>query len=300
MTISHGNISHHTHKGTGTEVCAHNHNGDLLLVLASFSKSPGTLDWNGTNLTNKINTGYDQPVPSSDVWWLANAEQGAFNLTMNNEGANYIYCHICIISIIGASSQADPFGETKIGAGTSTQASCTLDSCAATSRSYFVAGMNVTALSVSGGAGQTELWDAPNVDSDHSAGYWEDAEDALSCSWSGAHAWECVAVELEYLAPPTVTECDPDSGPIAGGTDVTLTGTEFRDGATVTFGGEDATDVVVESLTEITCDTPAHDEGLVDIVVTNDDAQYGTLEDGFEYTAGGAKSHSKRQFVGLI
>jgi len=100
---------------------------------------------------------------------------------------------------------------------------------------------------------------------------------------------------------PTVTDCDPDTGPTAGGTSVTLAGTGFRDGATVTFDGDAADNIVVVDPTEITCDTPAHAKGLVDIIVTNDDTQSGTLENGFEYLAGnGGKSHAKRQLLGLI
>ena len=90
---------------------------------------------------------------------------------------------------------------------------------------------------------------------------------------------------FEYHDPPTVTLCAPDNGPVVGGTSVTLTGTNFTDDGddtVVTFGGVPATSVVIASPTSITCDTPAHDAGDVDIVVTND---FGadTLTDGFTY-----------------
>ena len=53
-------------------------------------------------------------------------------------------------------------------------------------------------------------------------------------------------------------QCEsPNSGPTAGGTAVTITGTNFAAGATVTFGGTAATNVVVVSSTSITATTPA-------------------------------------------
>src|SRR5262249_5077390 len=44
---------------------------------------------------------------------------------------------------------------------------------------------------------------------------------------------------------PTVSSVSPNNGPAAGGTGVTITGTNFAAGATVTFGGAAATNVVV-------------------------------------------------------
>ena len=45
-----------------------------------------------------------------------------------------------------------------------------------------------------------------------------------------------------YVAgPPTVTSVSPNSGPAAGGTSVTITGTNFTGATAVTFGGTAAT-----------------------------------------------------------
>lgn len=84
-------------------------------------------------------------------------------------------------------------------------------------------------------------------------------------------------------APPTVASITPDTGSTTGGESVTITGTGFVEGATVTIGGQAATSVVVVSATEITCDTPAGSEGAADVVVTNPDTQSDTLEGGFTY-----------------
>jgi len=85
-----------------------------------------------------------------------------------------------------------------------------------------------------------------------------------------------------YDLPPTVGLATPDAGPAEGGTAVTITGTDFVSGATVTFGGAAATAVVVVNAGEITCDTPSG-TGAVDIVVTNPDGQNDTLTGGFVY-----------------
>ncbi|HYN22519.1 MAG TPA: M57 family metalloprotease, partial [Thermoanaerobaculia bacterium] len=67
---------------------------------------------------------------------------------------------------------------------------------------------------------------------------------------------------------PTVAAVNPKSGPTAGGTPVTITGTNFLAGATVTFGGTAASSVVVASPTLITALTPAKATGTVAVVVT--------------------------------
>ena len=83
---------------------------------------------------------------------------------------------------------------------------------------------------------------------------------------------------------PTVTAINPTSGTSGGGTPVTITGTGFLAGATVTFGGTAATGVTVVSSTSITATTPAHAAGAVNVVVTNTDAQSGTRTNGYTYT----------------
>ena len=74
----------------------------------------------------------------------------------------------------------------------------------------------------------------------------------------------------------------PVSGDPAGGTAVTIQGTDFASGATVTIGGVAATNVNVGSGTQITAQTPALPPGTVnDLTVTNTDATTGTLPKAF-------------------
>lgn len=96
-------------------------------------------------------------------------------------------------------------------------------------------------------------------------------------------------VQIQVHPAPTVTVATPNTGTKAGGTSVTLTGTNFRVGTTptVTFGGLAATSVVVVNATTITCVTPAHDAFttfIADVVVTNIDGQEGTRTAGYTFT----------------
>jgi uncharacterized repeat protein (TIGR02059 family) len=92
------------------------------------------------------------------------------------------------------------------------------------------------------------------------------------------------AVSVTPLAAvPTVSSVSASSGTSAGGTSITITGTNFLAGATVTVGGVSCTNVTVVSATSITCNTPAGSAGAQNIVVTNTDAQAATLSSGFTY-----------------
>jgi acid phosphatase len=86
-------------------------------------------------------------------------------------------------------------------------------------------------------------------------------------------------------APPSVSGITPNSGPTTGGTSVTINGSAFVSGATVTIGGASATNVNFVNSGTITANTPAHAAGTVNVVVTNPDAQSGTLTNGFTFNA---------------
>jgi hypothetical protein len=83
-----------------------------------------------------------------------------------------------------------------------------------------------------------------------------------------------------YIPAPTIGSIVPNSGPTAGGTTVVITGTNLT-GGTVTFGGLPAT-CTVDSATQITCTSPAHAAGPVDVVVTTPGGA-ATSAGGFTY-----------------
>jgi DNA-binding beta-propeller fold protein YncE len=67
---------------------------------------------------------------------------------------------------------------------------------------------------------------------------------------------------------PLVTGITPTSGPVAGGTAVTIAGTGFTGATGVSFGGVAATGVTVVSATEIMATAPGATVGTVDVTVT--------------------------------
>lgn len=69
------------------------------------------------------------------------------------------------------------------------------------------------------------------------------------------------------FAGPTVSSVSPRSGIESGGTTVTVTGTNFLDGATVQFGSKLATSVTVNSSTQLTAVSPPGLTGTVNVTV---------------------------------
>jgi len=78
--------------------------------------------------------------------------------------------------------------------------------------------------------------------------------------------------------PDSATAADP-----AGGETITVTGTGFKTGVTLTVGGTTAPAVSYVSATEITFTTPAKAAGDYDIVVTNTDTGSATYINGISY-----------------
>jgi hypothetical protein len=79
-----------------------------------------------------------------------------------------------------------------------------------------------------------------------------------------------------------VSSISPNSGSTLGATAVTITGTNFVAGATVTFGSAAATNVAVVNSTTITATTPVGSAGAVTVTVTVN-GQSGSLASGFTY-----------------
>jgi hypothetical protein len=95
------------------------------------------------------------------------------------------------------------------------------------------------------------------------------------------------ASAFTHMAAPTIGTVTPSSGPTAGNTTITVSGTNFRAGlTTVKIGTALATNVVVNSAgTSLTAKTPAGTAGAKSVVVT---APGGTVTkaNGFTYVAG--------------
>jgi hypothetical protein len=83
---------------------------------------------------------------------------------------------------------------------------------------------------------------------------------------------------------PAISSLSPSSGTILGGTLVTITGVNFSGATSVTFGGFSCTSVNVASANTITCVTPAHVAGTVEVVVTTPSGSNSTTGAANDYT----------------
>lgn len=71
------------------------------------------------------------------------------------------------------------------------------------------------------------------------------------------HPGDCNGGDGGGGGAPTFTSINPTSGPVAGGTVVTITGTGFTGATNVVFGAEAAASFTVDSDTQVTATTPA-------------------------------------------
>ncbi len=86
--------------------------------------------------------------------------------------------------------------------------------------------------------------------------------------------------------PPVITKIEPASGPLGGGTTITISGTGFKVGDTVSVGGVPATGVTVKpgKVSTITATTPAGTAtGPVDVIVASKDGKVKSAAKTFTY-----------------
>jgi hypothetical protein len=106
------------------------------------------------------------------------------------------------------------------------------------------------------------------------------ATDGVSTTFAGRS-------ETPYLITvedrPVVTGVTPNRGPASGGTELTLSGTNFKDGATVTFGATAAASVSFVSSTQLDVTSPEHIPATVTVTVDNPGGGTGTLQNGFTF-----------------
>ncbi len=102
---------------------------------------------------------------------------------------------------------------------------------------------------------------------------------------SGADLFTYTTNVAPPVAAPTVTGISPSTGPAAGGTSVTITGTGFTGATAVDFGTTAATGVIVLSATTITATSPAG-TGIANVtVITPAGTSAASSADQFTYTA---------------
>lgn len=85
---------------------------------------------------------------------------------------------------------------------------------------------------------------------------------------------------------PEITSVNPNTGPLAGGIRILITGSNFLEGVKVIFGINESTDVIFNSPEELDALLPAGVSlGFVDVEVRNPDDAFDRLVNGFQYVA---------------
>ena len=207
--------------------------------------------WNGVSWTASPSpdaSGYDElvgvaAVSAADVWAVGDAVVGGVDRTLTE--------NLCIAppSVTGLNPSAGPNtgGNNVTIAGTSFATASAVNFGSNAASSFTVnSDSSITAVAPAGSPGTVDVTvtnaagTSPPVAADH----------------------------YTYVLPPTVVSISPTSGPEAGGTSVTITGSNFTNDSSVSFGGLAAASVVVNSTTSITAVSPAHCPGAVDVTVT--------------------------------
>lgn len=83
----------------------------------------------------------------------------------------------------------------------------------------------------------------------------------------------------------TISSVSPASGPVSGGTLVTINGSGFESGSSISFAGAQATSVSFISSTQLQAVTPSGAAGAVNVTVTTPDPGSATLSNGFMYVS---------------
>ena len=119
--------------------------------------------------------------------------------------------------------------------------------------------------------------------------YWRIVGKTMANVTANGSIWSfTTATPTPPAAGATVSAVSPATGPASGGTVVTITGTNFATGATVTFDVATSPKVVFVNSTTLTATTPPHvaktPVAPIDVTVTNKAGDYSTLPNSFTYT----------------
>ncbi len=136
----------------------------------------------------------------------------------------------------------------------------------------------------------TELWNSNQNSARDSfggtVGKWQFPTVVNGKAYIGNGVSQLIAYSV-FDSPPTLTAVAPNHGLSAGGTTITLTGSNFFADTSVKIGTLACTNVVVTGSTSLTCvtpaSTPAGTVGAFNVVVTNTGGS-ATLTNGFTYS----------------
>jgi hypothetical protein len=92
------------------------------------------------------------------------------------------------------------------------------------------------------------------------------------------------AFTYQAVPAPHADHIFPNSGPVSGGTEVTITGENFTENTRVLFDQSPATNIRLVTAQILSVTTPPHAVGPVDVTLMNGNEQQ-VLDDGFNYEA---------------
>ena len=236
--------------------------GTSVTITGTNFVSGATVSFGATAATNVVVVSGTQITATTPA-----GSAGAVTVTVTNPGAQsgslasgFTYVVIPTVSSVSPNNGSVAGGTAVTITGTNFAAGATVQfGSAAATNVVVVSSTSITATSPAGSAGAVTVTVTVNGQSG-----------TLPSGFS-------------YVVPPTVSSVSPNTGSTTGGTAVTITGTNFVSGATVSFGATAATNVVVVSATQITATTPAGSAGAVTVTITNPGAQSGSLASGFTY-----------------
>ena len=87
-----------------------------------------------------------------------------------------------------------------------------------------------------------------------------------------------VNISLQIISRLSLTGIIPDNALASGGATVQILGENLQGGVAVTFGGIEASNVVVVSDTELSVTVPAGTRGAVEVIVTNPDSHSASIQ----------------------
>jgi hypothetical protein len=268
--------------------------GDLNVVVVGWNDSKAVVsavtDSKGNTYARAVGPTVQSGYASQSIYYaknIATAAAGTNSVTVTFASAA-TSADIRILEYSGA----DPNNPVDVTAA-STGSSATSSSVAVTTTNAtdLLVGANLVQGSTTGpGSGFTKrLMTTPDGDIAEDRMLTAAGSYSASAPVSPSGAWIMQMVAFRTpsggTVPPAVSSVSPNSGSTAGGTAVTITGTNFAAGATVTFGGTATTNVIAVNGTTITATTPAGSAGAVTVTVTVSGGQTGSLANAFTYAS---------------
>ena len=269
--------------------------GDLNLVVVGWNDTVATVQ----SVTDSLGNTYALAVGpiqgtglTQSIYYAKNILSGSNSVTVKfSQAAASPDVRILEYQGLSTTAPLDVKAQASGTSGSDTVVSSGAATTTAASELIFGAGTTSGGFIEAGTSFTVEVITAP--DDDIAEGEMVSATGSYAATASlgdwGSQNWVMQMVALKASgatstesSAPTISSVSPNSGSTGSDTTVTIKGTNFVAGATVTFGGTAASNVTVTSSTSITATAPAHAAGAVNVVVSDSNGS-ATLTSGFTY-----------------